>query len=57
MVYCAAGAGDLDGMFASYQLVMNVGEIIPYNDLITDEVRADSRWPAILDYMDLRDPD
>ncbi len=57
MVYCAAGAGDLDGMFASYQRAMNVGASLPYNDLITDEIRADSRWPALLDYMDLRDPD
>jgi len=57
MTYCAAGAGDLDGMFASYQRAMNVGAIILYNDLITDEIKADSRWPALLDYMDLRDPD
>jgi adenylate cyclase len=51
IVYCAAGSGDSDAMFDSFQRTMSRGQTIHYNDVVSDEVRADPRWQEVKDYM------
>lgn len=51
--HCAAGAGDIDAIFASYRRLITIKVGWVYRDLILDEIRADPRWQEIEDYMDL----
>ncbi|MEP5566486.1 MAG: TIR domain-containing protein [Halioglobus sp.] len=49
--HCAAGASDVDALFASFERTINDGQIIYLTDLVTDEIKADPRWQAAADYM------
>jgi TolB-like protein len=52
-IHCSAGADDIDSMFEAYGRVMASGRLIHYGDIVTNEIRTDSRWQAIQDYMHL----
>lgn len=52
-IYCAAGAGDLDAMIEGYQRSMNRGGLIYFGDLVSEELRADPRFQAVEEYMNL----
>ena len=49
--HCAAGANDVDALFASFDRTVEDGQIIYLTDLITEEIKADPRWKTSADYM------
>ncbi|MEP4146081.1 MAG: TIR domain-containing protein [Halioglobus sp.] len=49
--HCAAGANDVDALFASFDRTIEDGQIIYLTDLITDEIKNDPRWQPSADYM------
>ena len=53
LIYCAAGTADIDLMMEGYQSSMDRGGTIYFADLVTDELRADPRFRAVREYMNL----
>ena len=51
--YCAAGAGEIDSIFESFDRTIEDEQIIYLTDVISREVRADSRWQNVEQYMNL----
>jgi hypothetical protein len=52
IVYCLAGARDLQGVFDSFQRTMARGGNIWPSQVPLDEIRQDPRWATVKAYMD-----
>jgi TolB-like protein len=54
-VMCAMGAGDVEKVFALYELQMAAGQVLPYItvDFVPARVRADPRFAVAQQYMNL----
>jgi tetratricopeptide (TPR) repeat protein len=51
--YCAAGAGELDTLFESFDRTIADDQIIYLTDVISTDVKIDPRWPKVASYMNL----
>jgi TolB-like protein len=49
--YCAAGVGDVETIFESFQRIMSRGRNIYYAPGVFDVVNRDPRWNAVMEYM------
>jgi TolB-like protein/Tfp pilus assembly protein PilF len=49
--HCAAGAGDTNALFESFDRTIEDGQIIYLTDVVTEDITADPRWQSAARYM------